>query len=840
MTEPGAFDQPRASLDEVLCTDELRRRPARPPDYAAENRALAALAEAMAQSPSTILQKLVNTARDLCRADSAGISILEKDGDQETFRWRAVAGQFGVNAGQGIPRDASPCGTVLDRDAALLFTRPERHFAYSVAADVPLAEALLVPFHAGGMPVGTVWVVNHTDDRRFDAEDARLLESLSRFAAAAYRMIGALRDAEVVRDELEERVRRRTIELKESQSRLVAELAAMTRLHELVGRLLICPDVRTALEEILAATVEIAGADMGNVQLFNPHANALELVAHRGFDTGLLDHFRIGTAEDDSACGRALRERRRVVIEDVAADPSCASLRESARAAGYRSVQSTPLTGRGGELLGILSTHYRRPHRPSEWELRILDLYTRQAAEFIDRARAGAALRESEARLQLALSAARMGIWSWDVAADILTRDANFNRLLGLEPFETRQPSREFLGRVHPDDRAMVAWTFDACAKRGRPLSLEFRVIRRDGEICWLRHQGGVSGAPDGGVPRVTGASVDITPLRETEAALRRARAGLEDHVAARASRIAGQATSQAHKSLVEATRTATQLAATALRTAQLASTPPMVRSAAQLAASTARAAERALKLTDAFYSSQFNGLQKGWIEAVWTEVRRALATTEEEERRRIARELHDQLGQHCASLIIGMTALGATLPADAQAQLERLVQLARRIDDDMHRIARELRPTTLDDLGLHDTLQGLAEDWGEWSGVVIDFRSHGPESWRLPREVETAVYRIVQEALTNVQKHAAAGRVGLIVTRREQELVVIVEDDGVGFDPEPVFASKAVSRLGIRGMRERAALVGGNLEVESAPGNGTTLFVRIPLLPDGRATSDA
>lgn len=150
MTGPAELDRTAVSLADVLCTEELRRRPTRRPDYTAENQALSAMAEAMAQAPRTILQKLVNTARDLCRADSAGISILETEADREVFRWHAIAGQFAVNTGKGMPRDASPCGTVLDRNAVLVFARPERHFAYSVAVDPPLAETLLVPFHAGG------------------------------------------------------------------------------------------------------------------------------------------------------------------------------------------------------------------------------------------------------------------------------------------------------------------------------------------------------------------------------------------------------------------------------------------------------------------------------------------------------------------------------------------------------------------------------------------------------------------------------------------------------------------------------------------------------------------
>jgi PAS domain S-box-containing protein len=182
----GHMDQVPAALEDVLITAELGRRPTRFPDYAAEGRALTALAEAMADSPQTILQKLVETALNLCRADSAGISILETRGAAGVFRWHAIAGQFASNRGGEMPREASPCGTVLDRDASLLFSYPQRHFDYGMTIAPPIVEALLVPFHSEGKPVGTLWLISHTPSRRFDREDQRVLTSLSHFASTAY------------------------------------------------------------------------------------------------------------------------------------------------------------------------------------------------------------------------------------------------------------------------------------------------------------------------------------------------------------------------------------------------------------------------------------------------------------------------------------------------------------------------------------------------------------------------------------------------------------------------------------------------------------------------------
>jgi PAS domain S-box-containing protein len=180
-------------LEAVLCTEELQRRPARPPDYQAENQALLALAQELTNSPGGVLQRLVDIALELCRGHSAGISLLEEGppghlsprGDH--FRWHAVAGQWApLIWNTTTRRDYGPCGTVLDRNCTLLFANAHLYYAQFAGVEPLLIEGLLVPFHVAGQAVGTVWVVAHDDSRKFDAEDRRLLESLATFAATAY------------------------------------------------------------------------------------------------------------------------------------------------------------------------------------------------------------------------------------------------------------------------------------------------------------------------------------------------------------------------------------------------------------------------------------------------------------------------------------------------------------------------------------------------------------------------------------------------------------------------------------------------------------------------------
>lgn len=171
-------------LEAVLCTEELNRRPSRPPDYEREVRALESLAQALADSPMTILQSLADTVLKLFQCDSVGVSLITEDGKR--FYWPAIAGMWKPHIGGGTPRDFGPCGDVLDRNCPLLFRRPERRYTYLQPAMPPAEECLLVPFYVGGKAVGTIWVIAHNESRRFDNEDLRMLKSLGTFASAGY------------------------------------------------------------------------------------------------------------------------------------------------------------------------------------------------------------------------------------------------------------------------------------------------------------------------------------------------------------------------------------------------------------------------------------------------------------------------------------------------------------------------------------------------------------------------------------------------------------------------------------------------------------------------------
>ncbi|HSU62182.1 MAG TPA: ATP-binding protein [Bryobacteraceae bacterium] len=201
-----------AGLESVISTAELDTRPRRPPDYAAENRALVALAHQLTAAPEAILQGLAESALTLCRAHSAGISLVAEDG--KTLYWPAIAGQFACHVGEGTPRDFGPCGTVMDRDSALLFSHPERHFPY-LDIRPRIEEGLLIPFHVNGQPAGTIWVLSHDATCRFDAEDLRVMTSLSEFVATAYQLLASRNEMAHTHEEL----RQKSSALRESERR---------------------------------------------------------------------------------------------------------------------------------------------------------------------------------------------------------------------------------------------------------------------------------------------------------------------------------------------------------------------------------------------------------------------------------------------------------------------------------------------------------------------------------------------------------------------------------------------------------------------------------------------
>jgi len=193
-------------VDDVLITSELTSRPSRPPDYEAQSQAMLELGDELRINPANVLHKVAELAMKLCHADSAGISILESEDEREIFRWHAIAGGFAPNLYGSMPRNSSPSGTVIACDQAMLFNEPDRFYAELCRVSPRVYECLLAPWPAQGKPEGTLWVVAHTPERRFELEDARIVQILARFASGAHHAVLALERAKVTQEDLEKRV----------------------------------------------------------------------------------------------------------------------------------------------------------------------------------------------------------------------------------------------------------------------------------------------------------------------------------------------------------------------------------------------------------------------------------------------------------------------------------------------------------------------------------------------------------------------------------------------------------------------------------------------------------
>jgi hypothetical protein len=173
-------------LEAVLTTAELASRPSRPANFEIVNTAFRSLVKSRPKSAEDTLQKFTELLLPLCDAHSAGVSILEEQGNRKFFRWHAIAGIYAPYRWGSMPRHASPCGVVLDTRAVQLFTYPERHFAYAIPLNPPICEALLTPFSIKKIVIGTAWIIAHDEGRKFDREDLRRMEALLSLTTASY------------------------------------------------------------------------------------------------------------------------------------------------------------------------------------------------------------------------------------------------------------------------------------------------------------------------------------------------------------------------------------------------------------------------------------------------------------------------------------------------------------------------------------------------------------------------------------------------------------------------------------------------------------------------------
>src|SRR5687768_16739693 len=380
------------------------------------------------------------------------------------------------------------------------------------------------------------------------------------------------------------------------------------------------------------------------------------------------------------------------------------------------------------------------------------------------------ALRESEERLRLAFAGAQEGVWDWNLETGAVVYSPRWKQMLGYSDDEIEPHVRAWEQLLHPEDKARADRLHESITGGGQTYEGEFRLRHKDGRYIHVLSRGyPVRREPGAAVVRIVGTHFDLTKRKEAEEMLR-----------------------QAHEQLE------------------------------------ARVRERTAELAQANESLRAEMIERQRAERARTELLGRLVFAQEDERRRIAREMHDQFGELLTALARGIAMLREACGASAglSAHVESLATIAQRIDRDVDHLVWELRPTALDDLGLRAALDNYVRNWSSRIGVAATLHMSALLDDRLASHAETALYRIAQEALTNVAKHARATSVEVILERRGDQVLLIIEDDGVGFDSA---AAEASGRgLGLVGMKERAGLVGATLEVESSVDQGTTVFVRI------------
>ena len=413
----------------------------------------------------------------------------------------------------------------------------------------------------------------------------------------------------------------------------------------------------------------------------------------------------------------------------------------------------------------MLSTHYRSPRSPAERDLRILDLLARQAADWIERTQAEAALRESEARFRNMADHAPVMIWVTDPAGACNYVNERWCDFTGTPPEESF--GFGWLDSVHPDDREKAGSAFRSANARNEAFRAEYRLRRHDGAYRWVIDSAAPRFAPDGEYLGYIGSVLDVTDEKRAEEEIRRARDELD-----------------------------------------------------------LRVRERTAELSEALAAL-------GRQEEVRKELLRRVVTVQEDERRRISRELHDQMGQQLTALMLRLRLAKDSAGEDSPLRepLRWLEDHAARIGREVHRMALELRPTALDDLGLPAALAQLRR------GVVAAVRGRRGAEGQRPRRGAAAAAR---------RDDDLPGRPGGDDQRPEAR-----RGDPRRRHPQPAeglrlghrrgrrqglrrrgrrWKSDSRARLGLLGMRERVAFAGGTLAIESSPGTGTSVLIRIPI----------
>jgi PAS domain S-box-containing protein len=500
----------QASLDAILLTDELWRRPGRPADYRAECRALSKLVQALADDPTTILQALAETVLTEIGADSAGLSLLTDDGSR--FYWAAIAGAWRPHVGEGTPRHFGPCGDVLDAGKPLLFTHWERRYPYLSAATPLAEEGLLAPFSVAGRAVGTIWAIHHTDQRQFDAESLRLLQSMGKFAAAAYQAVAIQTDLSA---------------LKRVEARLARRAEEQAALYQFTERLQHLARLEDLYEPALDAMFRALVCDRASVLLFDA-SGVMRFVASRG----LSDAYR-AAVDGHSPWGPGDVDASPISVPDVETSGLSDALKKVVRSEGIRALSFVPIAA-GGKVLGKFMTYYDRPHVFAPAEVDLALTVARQLAFSVLRIRADEARQRTERAAQQLVAiveSSHDAIVSKDLNGIIQTWNAGAEHIFGYAAEEVVGKS---ITIIIPPDRLDEEPQILARLRAGERVD-HFETVRRRKDGGLIDVSLTISPVRDFS-GKIIGASKiarDITERKEADAKLKASEQQLKDLLSA-------------------------------------------------------------------------------------------------------------------------------------------------------------------------------------------------------------------------------------------------------------------------------------------------------------------
>jgi PAS domain S-box-containing protein len=493
-------------LESILCTEELHRRPRRPPDHEKENRALVALASALAADSShTILQTLAETILQVTESDSSGLSLLTTDDGGKRFYWPAIAGMWKPHAGGGTPRNFGPCGDVLDRNCTLLFKHFERRYPYLLPVIPTAEECLLLPFYVGAKAVGTIWAIMHSGRRRFDVEDERIMNVLGQFASLAYQTLASIDD---LKSQMAARERAET-ELRELTNGLDSQVRARTEELEQRNKQLAEARARLAEEKL---SLERSEAYLAEAQRLS-HTGSWHLNVSTGEVVWSNEFFAIFGFNPDKTKPSFSLNLERIHPEDR-------DRVEQIRSVAIRDKRNFEVEYRillpGGSVKYVHSVAHCCVNQSGDIE------YIGTVMDITERKQAGEKLRLSEASLAEAQHLSSTGSFAWRLlTTDEITWSEELYRIFELDP-ATPITLERIRSLVHPEDVKLLDKTIDGARSNGDDFECQYRFLTPDHSVKYLHVVARATRDQDGQLEYI-GAVQDVTARRLSEEALDKA-----------------------------------------------------------------------------------------------------------------------------------------------------------------------------------------------------------------------------------------------------------------------------------------------------------------------------